>query len=209
METNKKIEVRQQVMECRAIEKDGKKSIEGYAIIWDQESRLISTFWDGEFYEKIERGAADKVLASPNLNVKYKYNHDVMIARTKAGTLELVPDERGLKYIVPDLPNTTDANNLYEQIKRGNVYESSFAFIVHDSGQNWTTREDGANLRTISEFSYLDDVSSVDDGAYANTEVAVRSLKEHLKPDILELDEDYLIDLDLKEKELQILKIKK
>ena len=208
MET-KTIEIRQNKLDCRAIEsEDGKKGIEGYAILWGQESKLI--YERGVFfYEKIERGAADKVLLSKDLNVKHNYNHGQMIARTKSGSLRLESDERGLKYIIEDMPNTTDANNLYELVKRQEVYESSFAFMVDDEGQNWTKRADGANLRTVSEFSYLGDVSSVDDGFYSNTEVAVRSLKEHLKPDLLDLDEDYLIDLDSREKELQILKLKK
>lgn len=208
METTKKIEIRQNKMECRVFEgEDGKKGIEGYALLYDHESRLISTFWDGQFYETIKRGAFDKVLASSDLNVKYKYNHGVMIARTKSGTLKLESDERGLKYTIPEIPDTTDANNLYEQIKRGNVFESSFAFMVADSGQNWSKREDGADLRTIVEASYLDDVSSVDDGAYANTEVAVRSLKAN--SDLLELDDDYLIDLEIKERELKLKKLNK
>lgn len=208
METNKKIEIRLLKTECRALEtEDGKKGIEGYAILWDTESRLISTMWEGQFYEVIKRGAFDKVLASPDLDVKYKYNHTVMIARTKSGDLVLESDERGLKYTIKELPNTTDANNLHEQIKRKNIVESSFAFMIADKGENWTKRADGVNLRTVTEASYLDDVSSVDDGAYANTDVAVRSLQEFLKP--VEDREAYLIDLDSKEKELQILKIKK
>ena len=208
MKTDKKIEIRQNKTECRAIEsEDGRQGIEGYALLYDHESRLISTFWDGQFYEVIKRGAFDKILASQDLNVKYKYNHGVMIARTKSGTLKLESDERGLKYTIPEIPDTTDANNLYEQIKRGNVFESSFAFMVADSGQNWSKREDGADLRTIVEASYLDDVSSVDDGAYANTEVAVRSLQAN--EDLLDLDEEYLIDLEHKERELKLKKLNK
>ncbi len=209
---DKKIEIRQNKAEFRAFENDeGVKGIEGYALLYDKESRLISSFWDGEFYEVIQRGSFDKVLASPDLNVKLYFNHikNTIIARTKSGTLKLVSDERGLKYIVEDIGKTTDALDLYERIKRGDIYESSFAFMIADDGQNWTKRADGANLRTVTEASYLDDVSPVTDGAYANTDVAVRSLQAFLKPDIMEIDESYLDDLDLREKELEILKFKK
>ena len=204
MET-KKTETRKFESECRAFEnKKGKRSIEGYAILWGRESKLI--YENGVFfYEIIKRGAADKVLANTNINVKYTYNHSVLIARTKSGTLKLISDEKGLKYIVENVPNTSDANDLYERIKSGDVFESSFVFMVSDIGQNWTKRSDGANLRTISEFSYLEDVSSVIDGAYANTEVAVRSLNEFLK---LEKDDEIDYEIELKEKELEILKMK-
>lgn len=209
MET-KQIEIRQNKLDCRALEnEDGKKSIEGYAILWDQESKLI--YERGVFfYEIIKRGSFDKALTIPELNVKLYYNHnrEKIIARTKSGTLKLVSDERGLKYIVEDVGETTDAKDLYERIKRGDIYENSFGFMVAKDGENWSKREDGANLRTVSEASYLDHLGPVTDGAYSNTEVAVRSLKEFLKIDENQKDETYLIDLELKEKELQILKLK-
>ena len=203
---NKNLEVRQNKTECRAHEVDGKRIIEGYALLWNHESRLISTFWEGEFYEVIQRGAFDKVLASNDLNVKYYFNHnrDKIIARTKSGTLKLVSDERGLQYIIEDVPDISYANDLYKSIERGDIYESSFAFMVDDGGQNWTKRADGADLRTVVEASYLDDVSSVTDGAYSNTDVAVRSLKAFLKID----EKSDLHDLELKKKRIELLKLK-
>jgi len=211
MKKNKesKLEVRQLATECRAIEEDGKKSIEGYALLYDHESRLISTFWEGEFYETIERGALDKVLESKNLDVIYTPNHDFskVIARTTSGTLELKSDDKGLKYIVRDIPNISYANDIYESIKRGDTFESSFSFMLNDNGQNWTKKEDGADLRTISEISYLKEVSSVTDGAYSNTDVAARSLQSN--SDLLELDETHKHDLELKKKKLKLLNLKK
>ena len=209
MEKNK-LEVRQLITECRAVEsEDGKKSIEGYALLYGQESRLISTLFNGKFYEVIERGALDKVLESKSLDVIYTPNHDFtkVIARTTSGTLELKSDEKGLKYIVRDIPNISYANDIYESIKRGDTFESSFSFMLHDSGQNWTKREDGADLRTITEISYLKEVSSVTNGAYSDTDVAARSLQANT--DLLELDEDYKNDLELKRKQLQMLKFKR
>ena len=206
---NTNIEIRQAVTECRALEsEEGVRSIEGYALLYNHESRLISTFWDGEFYETIERGALDNVLESKSLDVIYTPNHDYskVIARTTSGTLELKSDDKGLKYIVRDIPNISYANDIYESIKRGDTFESSFSFMLKDSGQNWSKKEDGADLRTISEISYLKEVSSVTDGAYSNTDVAVRSLQAS---DLFELDEDYKIDLELKQKEIEILKLKR
>lgn len=206
---NSNIEVRQSVTECRAVENDeGKRSIEGYALLYEHESRLISTFWEGEFYETIERGALDKVLESKTLDVIYTPNHDFskVIARTTSGTLELNSDEKGLKYIVRDIPNISYANDIYESIKRGDTFESSFSFMLKDSGQNWSKKEDGADLRTISEISYLKEVSSVTDGAYSNTDVAVRSLQAN---ELFEIDEDYKNDLERKKKKLKLLNLKK
>lgn len=206
MKTNN-LETRQIKTECRAIEVDGKKSIEGYALLYGHESRQI--YERGKlFVEVIERGALDEIL-KPELDVIYTPNHDFskVIARTKSGTLKLVSDDRGLKYIVEDIPNISYANDIFESIKRGDTFESSFTFALTDDGQNWSTKEDGETLRTISKISYLKEVSSVTDGAYSNTEVAVRSLNEFLKPDLLELEE--FNDIELKKKEIELLKLKK
>ena len=207
MELNKNLETRQNKTECRAIETDGKRSIEGYALLYDHESRQI--YERGQlFTEVIKRGALDEIM-TPELDVIYTPNHDFskVIARTTSGTLKLVSDERGLKYVVEDIPNISYANDIFESIKRGDTFESSFTFALNNEDQNWSEKEDGETLRTISKISYLKEVSSVTDGAYSNTDVAVRSLNEFLK--VNEKDESYLIDLELKEKELEILKIKK
>jgi len=162
----------------RAIEEEGKKFIEGYAAVFEQRSKLI---WEGgkEFYEIMERGAFDDILADEALDVIYTFNHraDTIMARTKSGTLQLSADETGLKFRA-EMPNTTQANDTYELVKRGDLYENSFIFSLEDKGQSWSRDESGNNLRRINKVNGLFDVSTVNSGAYANTEVAARYCKD-------------------------------
>ena len=163
--------------ECRALENDGKRYIEGYAILYDHRSKLI-TEWGQSFFEVIKRGALDEVLADPELDVILTPNHDYakVIARTKSKTLELVNDEKGLMYRA-EVPNLSYANDIYESIKRGDTFESSFTFRVDEAGQNWTKIDEDIDLREIDKLSELIELAPVTWGAYADTAVAARALK--------------------------------
>jgi len=176
MET-KEYEIRNITAECRAVEDNGKKYIEGYAILYDHRSKMLFS-WGDPFYEVISRGAFDEILANPNLDVIYTPNHnyDLVVARTVSGTLQLINDEKGLKYRA-EVPNIGYANDLYESIKRGDIFESSFTFMVGAEGQNWTKSGEGIDLRTVTKASDLREVASVTWGAYSDTKVAARSLQ--------------------------------
>ena len=96
------------------------------------------------YYEQIEKGAFDDVM---NDDVRAYYNHDenYLLGRVSSGTLRIGTDKRGLYYEV-DLPNTTYANDLVELMKRGDINQSSFAFLI---GQDrW---EERLSLIHISE----------------------------------------------------------
>jgi len=196
---------------CRAYQSDdGKRFIEGYAILYEHRSKLIFE-WGNVFFEQIARGALDEVLVDPKLDVIHTPNHnyDQVIARTTSGTLKLVNDERGLKYIA-EVPNTTFGNDLYESIKRGDIFESSFTFYVDKEGESWDIDNEGNDLRTINKISVLRETSSVTWGAYPDTEVAARSYKEKqpeqvAKPDVTEP----VIPLSEYEKKMQLLNMKK
>jgi uncharacterized protein len=187
--------------ECRAIEKDGKKFIDGYAAVYEKKSKLLYDWIDGSFFEIIQRGAFDGILKDPNLDVIASYNHDYnkIIARTVSKTLELVSDEKGLRYII-EVPDITYARDLYESIKRGDIFESSFTFQIEK--QTWSKDSEGVDLRTISEMRFLKEVAPVVWGAYADTKVATRSFenlkKESGKPSFR---------LSLMQKELELKKI--
>lgn len=165
-----------EALQSRAIEEDGKKYIEGYASVFEQRSKLIAE--GGKvFNEVIERGAFDEVLAdSPDVIHTRNHNSDSIMGRTVSGTLELSVDDYGLKYRV-EVPNVSYANDTYELVKRGDMFENSFIFSVNEEGQSWSRNEAGENLRSIQKVSHLYDVSVVTSGAYANTDVAARECK--------------------------------
>ena len=134
-------------------------TIRGYAAIYNSDSE-----WMGGFYEQIERGAFDSVLDN---DVRAYFNHDenLLLGRVSSGTLRISTDKRGLFYEV-DLPNTTYANDLTELMKRGDINQSSFAFLIEKD--RWEQR-DGTTYRIIEKVSRLLDVSPVSQPAYPDS----------------------------------------
>lgn len=164
--------------------------IEGYASLFNHESKILAEKRNGElevFNEIIEPGAFDEVLADPSLNCIHTVDHErgKMLARTISKTLQLSVDEVGLKYRF-SVPNTTLGNDLYEMVKRGDLYESSFVFTVAPDCERWDETT-FPKKRYISKVSGLYDTSTVTDGAYSNTAVKVaRFLNEEAETPTVE-----------------------
>jgi HK97 family phage prohead protease len=128
----------------------------------------------GGFYEQIASGAFDDVLDN---DVRAYFNHDenLLLGRVSSGTLRIGTDKRGLWYEV-DLPETSYARDLMELMKRGDVNQSSFAFLI--DRDRWEER-DGKTYRIIEKVSRLLDVSPVSQPAYpdATSELMARNDK--------------------------------
>lgn len=156
---------------------DEKRTVEGYALLWDTPSDGLS------FTEVIERGALDGVIAKSNIFALL--DHDKMrgiLARSKngQGTLSLEVDDKGLKYRF-DAPRTALGDELLEYLRRGDISESSFAFTVES--ETWEVQKDETWKRTIHKFARLYDVSPVYDAAYSATSVNLRG-KEQAEAEI-------------------------
>lgn len=148
-------------------------TIRGYAAVYNSDSE-----WMGGFYEQIATGAFDGVMDN---DVRAYFNHDenLLLGRVSSGTLRISTDKRGLFYEV-DLPNTTYANDLAELMKRGDVNQSSFAFLIEQD--KWEQR-DGVTYRIIEKVSRLLDVSPVSQPAYPD---ATSELKRDLETETKE-----------------------
>lgn len=159
--------------------KDGSAVVEGHAAVFNSRSENL-----GGFTEIIHDGAFDDVLGD---DVRALFNHDsnLILGRTP-NTLNVSVDSRGLvfKYESPD---TTYARDLLVSLERGDISQSSFGFnIAAVDGSEWIEDEEtGAVTRHIKKVSRLFDVSPVTFPAYAQTDVALRSLdkwkEEHKK----------------------------
>lgn len=153
-------------VEVRTVE--GKPNVvEGYAAVFNEETEI-----GGHFAERVAPGAFDGADMS-NTVALFNHNIDQPLARVGRGLL-LEVDERGLKYRF-ELGNQSYAKDLAENIRMGNVSTSSFGFTVR--GDEWERRDDGLNLRTITEVGLLFDVSPTTQGAYPTTEVGLRSME--------------------------------
>jgi HK97 family phage prohead protease len=142
---------------------DGVMRLSGYAAVFNDPSVPLP------FSERIAPGAFRKTL-SETPDVRLLINHEGLpLARTKNGTLELSEDEVGLRFDA-DLPDTTEARDLWTLIQRGDVDQMSFAFRV--IRQKWNSDR---TERTLTEVSLADgDVSVVTYPAYPTTTVEAR-----------------------------------
>lgn len=139
--------------------------IEGYFAVYNTETEL----WPGAF-EEIAPGAFDNTLSN---DIRALINHDtsLVLGRNKAGTLELKTDSRGLWGRIKINPNDTDAVNLYERVKRGDVDQCSFGFNIISEETDY--RDDETVKWTIKEVD-LHEVSIVTFPAYEETGVQAR-----------------------------------
>ena len=156
--------------EVRMLEEDNKMILEGYAIVFDQET-LIGTE-DNGFIEVISKDALKDTYMK---DVPLKYNHMdnfLILARTKNKSLTLEVDEKGLK-VHAELIDTESNKDVYKMVKAGLLDKMSFAFTVKSN--KWDRTSD-VPKRIIESIDRLYDVSVVDVPAYEQTSIYARSL---------------------------------
>jgi HK97 family phage prohead protease len=162
-----KIERRYVPQEVRIAAETETFDVSGYAAVFGARADLHY------FEEQVAPGAFDEVL---NDDVRCLINHDpqYVLARSNKGegTLKLEIDERGLKYSYKT-PNRSYALDLKDAIEAGDVSQSSFAFYVKED--RWEKRDGQKDLRTITKFEKLIDVSPVTYPAYDAATVGKRS----------------------------------
>ncbi|HNR79421.1 MAG TPA: HK97 family phage prohead protease [Mesotoga infera] len=193
------MEIRTIQSEFRVENKEGKAQISGYAAVFNELSDDL-----GGFREKIQPGAFSEAVVNDDVRALWNHDSNYVLGRNKAGTLKLSEDERGLHYVV-DLPDTQWAKDLSESIKRGDVTQSSFGFIV-DSDE-WA-KQDGETVRTLTKVT-LFDVSPVTYPAYPQTSTSARSIleanKDRIPDDGAESGPTTTARLDIQKKKLELL----
>ena len=168
LELNEPIEIR---------EENGSEYLEGYGIVFNQESQDLGGFREVILPEALIGADMNDVLAT--------FNHDYgdILGRSSSGTLQLSVDERGVKYKIK-LPKTRRGEDVKELVMRKDVRGASFGFTIFGGGEKWEERQDGTYLRTVSKFKRIYDIGPVVNPAYLQTTAAKRSLdsfKESLK----------------------------
>lgn len=159
-------------------EENNEPIIEGYFAVFGSDYEI----WPG-MTESIAPGAFSNTLAE---DVRALIDHEtrLVLGRNKAGTLELKEDARGLWGKVRLNPNDSDAMNLYERVKRGDVDQCSFGFQILDEETEY--RDDGSVHWTIREVK-LFEVSICTFPAYEETSVSARAAEaERIKNEMEE-----------------------
>jgi HK97 family phage prohead protease len=164
--------------------------LEGYAALFNSRSENL-----GGFTETINPGAFRSSLKSRN-DVKLLWNHDsgAVMGSTRAGTLTLTEDERGLK-VSATLPDTTYGRDARELVRRGDVTGFSFGFSMPArGGDEWNSDGTERVLKSVR----LHEVSLVAFPAYpaTNGTATVRGLDKIAQR--ANVDADALADALLK-----------
>ena len=107
--------------------------VEGYALKFNRESNLL-----GEFVEVISPEALRNADLS-DVRCLIDHNSSYVLGRTVADTLKLEVDDVGLRFRC-ELPNTSYARDLYENIKLGNINQCSFGFTIEEDGDEFERR---------------------------------------------------------------------
>lgn len=168
---NNEIRSYESTLEIRA-ETDS-RTIEGYPIVFNRASGDL-----GGFIEFVDPKALDNVDLS---KVYLIYGHEIndVLARSDAGSLKLEVDKIGLKFSA-ELPNTTLANDVLENIRVGNIQGMSFGFTV--SHDNWEWGTNGKpDVRTIDQIDQLFEITLTPVPAYPDTKVALSKRDLHEK----------------------------
>lgn len=139
--------------------------IEGYFAVFNSYYEM----WEGAA-EQILPGAFKMTLGD---DIRALINHDsrLVLGRTRAGTLSLREDEKGLYGVVKINRDDMDAMNLYTRVQRGDVDQCSIGFEIKE--EVLEELSDGTILWSIKEAK-LYEVSVVTFPAYEETGVEAR-----------------------------------
>ena len=148
--------------------------IEGYFSVFNSEYPL----WEGAS-EIVKPGAFTNSVSG---DVRALINHasSLVLGRTKAGTLALRQDERGLWGSIRINRDDVDAMNLYARVQRGDVDQCSFGFDI--KRETFVDLGDGKCRWEIEEVDPLYEVSVCTFPAYTETSVSAR------KQDLAEIE---------------------
>jgi uncharacterized protein len=145
------------------IDGDATPKITGYASVFNQWADI-----GGLFRERVMPGAFSKSIQESDVRALLNHDPNFVLGRNKSGTLKLREDSKGLAVEITP-PDTTDAKDLMIRMRRGDVSQMSFGFIVVKQDVSYERDE-----RSLTEVQ-LFDVSVCTYPAYNSTTAEVRS----------------------------------
>ena len=171
-------EIRCMPVELRAEENESGALITGYPIVFNQEIDM------GEWREVIDAGSMGDGTVLKDVMLLTNHDRSTMpLARSRRNndrsTMKLTPDQRGVAMqAMLDTAGNPRAKEAYSAVGRGDITGMSFAFIA--SEERWEDLDTEKPLRRIMAFSWLPEVSLVNEPAYKGTSVQVASEGEAL-----------------------------
>lgn len=144
----------------------------GYAALFNERSRTITTKRGLQFTEVIAPGAFDGTDFSA---VECRFNHEVFLAAEP--TLEFGVDARGLWYQYEHDASDPDHTRTLRRIERREIKGSSFRFVEPSESEQELRNDSGHILRIIKKIPMVVDVGPVIRPAYKATTAFARMLE--------------------------------
>ena len=184
---------------------DGTEFVSGYGAVFNSKSENL-----GGFYEFISPSAiTQETIDKSDIRALINHDQNLVLARSTSGTLKVEVDEKGMRYSF-DIPETSYGKDLAINMKNGNISQSSFAFTIATNGDNWSTDEEGNDIRTITKIDRLYDVSPVVYPAYSQAEsdlvVAQRGLAMYKEKQEIKEEENDLVARSLAKLKIELIK---
>ena len=140
--------------------------IEGYFAVFNSNYEIAPGM-----SESIAPGAFSSSISG---DIRALINHDtsMVLGRTKAGTLELREDSRGLWGCISVNPNDSSAMDMYARVQRGDVDQCSIGFAIRS--EDTDIQPNGDVHWTIKDVE-LFEVSCCTFPAYEETNISART----------------------------------
>jgi HK97 family phage prohead protease len=172
----------QEVRQMKNDDGDEYSQIEGYAVMYNKNSEIMYDYWGDAFVERFAAGAFRDSLAERKQKALWNHNWSMPLGSVKAGTLALMDQSDGLRYLI-DIPNNSWGHDAAESIGRGDTDGTSFGFRALED--MWEiTQIDGEDvyMRTVLRAE-LYEVSPCTMPAYPDSTSEARSIKcrDHVK----------------------------
>lgn len=152
-------------LEVRAAE-GRRPTLVGYAALFNVETERFD-----DFFEKIAPGSFTRTLKeNPDVFAFAQHDQSRVIGRTKAGTLELREDKKGLLATITP-PNTTLGNDIIEDVRSGNIDGLSIGFLAVKASFEIDGRRE---IRTLEDVDLVE-ISVVTMPQFEDATVSVRS----------------------------------
>lgn len=152
---------------------DNEHVIEGKAIVFNQQSEYMG------FYEIIKPEAVENIDWSKTL-LLYDHEFSNILARVDAKNLTIDVKEDGV-YFQATLNDSTLANDVFNDIKSGNVKGCSFGFNIAEGGDDWDFTDDGTPLHIVTKIENIPELSLTPIPAYTQTNASIVRHLESIK----------------------------
>lgn len=155
----------------RSENNDNDLYVEGYFAIFNSETKV----WRNQ-YEQIAKGCFADAIKNDDIRCLFNHDDKLVLGRNTSGTLELHEDSKGLWGRVKINCDDTQAMDIYQRVKRGDISGCSFGFYPTDVKTEMVERDDGSiEFHNTVVHANMDEVSICTYPAYKDTEIQARS----------------------------------